>query len=218
MEPFHYADWERREAYEFFSTFSNPFYMVTFQTDITELYNYTKAHGLSFYCGMIWACTEAINRVRAFRVSLENGKLALLDGRHPSFTDLKPGAEQFHIVTMKHLPTIEAFCEEAGRRSKAQTFFVDLEQESDALIYYTCLPWIELTALTNERDLSDPKAADDSIPRISWGKYKDENGRKTIGISVEVNHRFIDGLHIGQFAAKLEHCIRQLQGTTVPLG
>ena len=202
--------WERREAYEYFSAFSNPFYMVTFRQDVTDLYRYTKSRGLSFYAGMIWACTQSINDVGAFLVTMRDGEPVRLARRDPSFTALKPGAEQFHIVTMEHIPDPDAFCLEADRLSKTQDTFLDTEKESDSLIYYSCLPWIDLTALTNERNLSAPGALDDSIPRLAWGKYTEENGRKTLGISMEVNHRFIDGVHIGRFAERFNAYLSQL--------
>lgn len=214
METIRFEDWDRKETYGFFSKISNPFYMVTFRQDVTDLYRYVKANGLSFYLGMIWACTEAMNRVPAFRVAMRGGAPVLLDRRDPSFTDMQPGSEQFHIVTMEHIPEIGGFCREAARLSRGQNGFIDLGQEKDSLIYYSSLPWIELTALTNERDLSSPEALDDNIPRVAWGKYTEENGRKRLHISVEVNHRFVDGFHIGQFAKGLEDVIRTLGENT----
>ena len=210
MDRFDGSTWNRRDAYDFFSHISNPFYMVTFRQDVTNLYRFTKDNGLSFYYGMIWACTEAINRVDAFRIAVRGGEPVRLPGRNPSFTDLKPGAEQFHIVTLERNESIRAFCEEAATRSREQTCFIDPTAESDGLIYFSCLPWVELTALTNERDLSAPGAADDSIPRIAWGRYAEENGRKILGLSLEVNHRLIDGVHIGRFAEHLTACIDAL--------
>ena len=66
----------------------------------------------------------------------------------------------------------------------------------DELIYFTCLPWMPITALSNERDL-DPA---DSIPRVSWGKYvTDPDGRDSLNMTVSVNHRLIDGVHVGRF-------------------
>ncbi len=192
--------WERRDAYQYFSSFSNPFYMVSFRLDVSDLYRYTKERGLSFYAGMIWVCTEALNRVEAFHMTVRDGKPVRLPRRDPSFTALKPGAEQFHIVTMEHMEDMDAFCRTADRLSKTQYRFLEEEKESDQLIYYSCLPWIDLTAMTNERNLSAPGALDDSIPRLCWGKYTEENGRKTLGVSMEVNHRLIDGVHIGRFA------------------
>ena len=110
MREIDFSEWERRETYEYFSRMSHPFYMVTFRQDVTGLYRYTKAHGLSFYEGMIWACTQAVNSVPAFRVVMREGRPTELDMRHPSFTDLAPDSEQFQIITMKHITDIAAFC------------------------------------------------------------------------------------------------------------
>ena len=210
MARFDPASWERREAYEFFSRISDPFYMVTFRQDVTKLYDFAKANGLSFYYCMVWACTKAINSVAAFHISLRGGELVSIPHRRPSFTDLKPDAEQFHIVTMDMQEDIRAFCRTAAERSRAQECFIDLSAESDELIYISCLPWIDLTALTNERDRNSLGAKDDSIPRVTWGKYTKEHGRKVLGLSLEVNHRFIDGIHIGRFAENLTNCIAAL--------
>ncbi len=191
---------------------SQPFYTVTFRQDVSELYQYTKKHGLSFYEGMIWACTEAMNRVDAFRFTIRDGQVFELERRDPSFTDLRPGTDHFFIVTMEHDPDIQAFCAKASKRRREQKAFIDPEKETDALIYLTCLPWIDLTAMTNERDMAAEGALDDSIPRLAWGKFTEENERKVLGLSVEVNHRFIDGVHIGRFAEELTKIIQDLQG------
>ena len=210
MREMNLAEWERRDAYAYFSRFSNPFFMVTFRQDVTKLYYYTKERGLSFYEGMIWACTEAFSRIPAFRMALRGSRVVELDGRNPSFTDIRPGEEQFRIITMERSHDIEQFCREASRLRREQDSFMDTSKETDDLIYISCLPWIELTAMTNERDLSGPDALNDSIPRIVWGKYTIENGRRILGISLEVNHRFIDGIHIGRFAQELELCMNRL--------
>lgn len=203
--------WPRREVYRFFSGMQNPFYMVTFQLDVTELRAYTKQNGLSFYYALVWLCTEACNEVEAFRLTLRGGEVWRLDRRDPSFTDLAPGSEVFHIVTMPCAGTLAQFCRAAAEKSAAQTTFLNQQAETDALIYYSCLPWVELTALTNERD-HDP---DDSVPRIAWGRYVQREGRLRLGVSLEVNHRLIDGLHIGQFVQALERRIAALGGAEV---
>ena len=213
MKTIPYQQWERRPVYEFFSGMSNPFFSVSFRQDVTGLYRYVKAHDLSFYKGMIWACTEAVNGIAAFRTAMHEGVPVLLDRRDPSFTDMKPGSDQFYIVTMDHMPEIDTFCREASLLSAHQAVFIDPSKETEALIYYSCLPWIDLTGLTNERDFSAPGALDDSIPRVAWGRYTEENGRMMLGMSVEVNHRFIDGVQIGQFAQALSEQISVLDAS-----
>lgn len=207
MRPIDYENWPRRELFEFFSAISQPFYSVTFRVDVTRLYDYVKPRGLSFYYALIYLCTEAINSVEAFRAAIEGGRPVLLDKRAASFTDMKKGAESFHIVTMPaEMGTLEQFCCAAAEKSRSQRGFIDPAAESGALIYFSCLPWVDITALTNERDFDK----DDSIPRVAWGRYTGENGKKTLGLSLEVNHRLIDGLHIGRFAQELERLIDEL--------
>lgn len=205
-QPIPWADWSRRDVFEFFSGMSDPFYSVTFTVDVTNLCRFTKETGLSFYYALVYLCTQAVNRVEAFQYVLNDGALFRLNGRSPSFTDLKKSAEQFHIVTMPCAGGIADFCRAARETSAAQTAFIRAEAESDALIYFSCLPWLELTALTNERDFDK----DDAIPRIAWGRYTETGGRKKLNMSVEVNHRFIDGLHIGRFSETLAGLIEAL--------
>lgn len=203
MQMIDMATWPRRGMYDYFSGVSNPFYSVTVQIDVTDLAAWAKREGLSFYYALVYLCTQAVNQTEAFRYDIRDGQVVLLDRREPSFTDLKPGAELFHIVTMPAGEDIRAFCREARQKSRAQEVFLDMTAEAGSLIYFSCLPWVELTALTNERDFD----RDDTVPRIAWGRYVEQNGRLKLGLSLEVNHRFIDGLHIGQFVHALEGLI-----------
>ena len=42
-------NWPRREIYEFFTGMSNPFYMVSYTEDVTELRAFAHERGISFY-------------------------------------------------------------------------------------------------------------------------------------------------------------------------
>jgi len=200
------AAWPRREAYEFFSPISNPFYSVTFRLDVTKLHAYVKANGLSFYHSLIWLSTRALEQVDAFSYAVSEGAVVRLESRRPSFTHLKPGSDAFQIVTLPCEGSLEEFCAAAKEKAEKQDFFIDLEGEGIDMIFFSCLPWLDVTALTNERNLD----VEDAIPRLAWGKFAEDNGRLMLGYSVEVNHRFIDGLHIGQFARALEQLIEAL--------
>lgn len=123
---------------------------------------------------------------------------------------MKKGSEFFHIVTMPCENSIIDFCNQAKERSQKQSVFIENNMRSDSLIYFSCLQWVDITALTNERDLSSPQAKDESIPHITWGKFVRSDGQLELGISIEVNHRLIDGIHIGKFAEALTCFIDEL--------
>ena len=81
--------WPRAELFDFFSAVNHSFYSTTFRVDVTQLHKYTKSHGLSFYYALTYLVTKAINQVENFRYTIHDGKVALLEARIPSFTDIK---------------------------------------------------------------------------------------------------------------------------------
>ena len=207
MESVDLASWPRREIFEFFSPISNPFYALSFRLDVTKLRAFTKARGLSFYHSLIWLCTRALERVDAFSYAVADGQVVRLSSRRPSFTQLPKGSEQFRIVTLPCEGSLEDFCAAAKEKAESQDFFIDLKDEGIDMIFFSCLPWLDVTGLTNERELD----RDDAAPRIAWGKFMEENGRWMLGMSLEVNHRFVDGVHIGRFAKELEKLMEELE-------
>lgn len=201
-------DWPRQALFSFFSQIDHPFYTVSLRLDVTKLYAYTKARGLSFYHALVYFCTQSLNTVENFRYTIRGGGVYLLPRRLPSFTHLKKGSDLFQIITPPYAPSLEAFCRTAAEKAASQTAFLDQGEETDDLIYFSCLPWFDLTCCTNERNI-DP---DDAIPRICWGKYVERDGRKELGLSLELNHRLVDGVHIGRFYEALQGSLDALDG------
>ncbi|HIV44048.1 MAG TPA: chloramphenicol acetyltransferase [Candidatus Faecalibacterium avium] len=193
--------WPRREVYDFFAGMSHPFYALTFPVDVTPLRAWCRERGLSFYMAMVYGVTKAMERVDAFLYKDRGGQIVRVDRLVPSFTDLHPGSGQFHIVTLEAGEDLEAFCRQAKARSAAQTAFITPQGPwaPDELVYFSCLPWFPLTAVTNERD-TDPA---DSIPRVTWGRWEEKEGRTLLSVSLELNHRLLDGAHVGRFYAEL---------------
>lgn len=201
--------WPREGHYRFFEPMSNPIFALTFPVDVTGLRAYVKASGLSFYTALVFLVTKAMEDVEAFRLRDRNGVIVRHDRLIPSFTDLKPDSELFHIVTLEAGDDLADFCRRAKALSAAATrLFVsgpggwDHDQE----IFFTCLPWFPLTGAVNERN-ADPC---DAIPRVAWGRWEERDGRTVLSISLEANHRLVDGVHVGQFYRALERRIEAL--------
>ena len=201
-------NWPRRDRYGFFKGMSWPFWTVTFPVDVTRLRRWTRERGVSFYRAMVYAVTKAMERVEAFHYKDRDGKIVRHDALVPSFTDLRPGSEDFYIVTLEAGDDMEEFCRRARAASEAQDAFITQGPwAEDELVYFTCLPWFPVTALTNERDL----VPWDSVPRVSWGKYTtDTAGRDTLLVSLELNHRLLDGVHAGRMFEALTDFLEAL--------
>lgn len=203
-------NWSRKSVYELYSQYSNPFYMVSFNVDVTNLYKYVKTHKLSFYYSMVYFCTKAINAVENFRYVKRENEILLIEERLPSFTTMPKNSENYHILTMYMEKDVNTFCMKTEEKDRTQKEFIDLNMENKDLIYFSCLPWIELTSMTNVRNYNDPSSVTSNIPSISWGKFKEEGEKKILTICVEVNHCYIDGYHIGKFAQNLENEFKNL--------
>ena len=193
--------WPRRGHFDFFAPMSNPFYSLTFPVDVTALRRYTKSNSISFYYGMVFAATKAMERVEAFRYKCRaDGHIVYHERLVPSFTDLTPGSDLFHITTLEAGEDMADFCRRAREASRAQTEFITKGPwDEDELVYFTCLPWFPITSLTNERDMTPT----DSVPRAAWGRYEEKEGRTVLSLSLELNHRLLDGVHAGMFYEEL---------------
>ncbi len=220
MEKIDLSTWSRRAQWEHFSEMGFPFYHVSFYADVTAVRDWAVLHETSFYYAMCYLVTASMNDVENFRYRIRGGEVWLIDRCHPCMTVMRPGSTDFQNLTCRMQPDIGAFCRRASmlwQRECAQPrheedFFVgDTDIPQDEVCFLTSLPWIHTTEISSERSL-DP---DDSIPCAGWGRYRnkfrtDRRESLRLNITVDVNHRLIDGWHIGAFARRLEERIAAL--------
>jgi chloramphenicol O-acetyltransferase type A len=198
--------WERKEIFAHSSSLDIPFYSLTTPLEVTHVKEVSKTKNLSFYYLMIYCVTRAINKTDEFLLSIHHDKIFHLEERIPSFTTLKPGHEDFIIVDVPLKKNYEDFCLDCQNAVYAQNSLFGGRDDTEELLYISCTPWFDCSALTNERNLDK----DDSVPRISWGQYYKENEKLMLHLSLEVNHRLIDGIHIAKFLDNLKKEIASL--------
>lgn len=211
MQPIDLNTWDRREIYSLFSGMTSPFYMLAFPLDVTSLYRYKKAHGISFYYALCWLCARALNSVENFRYVMRGDQIYFLDERIPSFTDMKPGSDLFYFVTPPMTDDLDAYCRNAREISIRCSSLLEPTEGNDDQIYISCIPGLDLTACTNPHNFGDPNETKNNISHITWGRYQEKDNRLILSISVEVNHCFVDGIHISRFAAELQQRIDSLK-------
>ena len=80
------ATWNRREHYEHFSAFDDPFFGVTVQVDCTRAYQEAKTKGISFSLLVLHRITTAAAAVEEFRYRIEGDKVVCYDSLLPEAT------------------------------------------------------------------------------------------------------------------------------------
>ncbi|MBP2634385.1 MAG: chloramphenicol acetyltransferase [Firmicutes bacterium] len=193
--------WDRKTHYEFFKRMDYPQYNICTNIDITRFLPAVKQKQLPFYYAMIYAATYVLNNMEAFRYRSRNQQVVLHDKVHPSFTAMSPTSDLFKLVVtpLEGLP--ETFAQNAKKQAAAQTQFITKEAVGrDDVIYITCVPWVTFTHISHTISLNK----DDSIPRISWGKYFPGGDKILLPFSVQAHHSFVDGIHIGRYIDSLQ--------------
>lgn len=210
-QEFDIGTWDRKQHFEYYSKIATPHYCVAFNVDITNLLQFTREHHISFYYSMIYLCTQSINRIDEFRLEIKDNKVFKVDRRVPCFSDLKKGSANFHMVSLPCEGDIITFSKKAREESNNHPLSVfAMDGLGEPKITYSCIPWADITMSSNVKDYSDPKLKDDTTPILVWGKYTEHDGRYRINMTIEVNHRLIDGYFVGLFVQNLEAMIAAL--------
>lgn len=198
--------WVHREAYDMFTRKPFPHYLLAVNIDVTRLLEYKRREGLSFYLSIIYLMTKALNEQENFRLRVVDGRVVLYDRVEPNFTHKRIDEEMYHIYTARLEGSLPEFVRRTSEAIAGQTAFYAGDEPAPNLIYYSCAPTIECTCITNP-GMSDP---DDAIPRINWGRYTEREGRMLLNVSITVNHRFVDGFHVGRFVNRVQELIDEL--------
>ena len=200
--------WERKSHFEFFYRMDYPQFNICMNLDVTNLVKFVKDNNISFYYAMIFASTQTVNKSFDFKLRIRDGKVVIHDIIHPSFTDMSKDDELFKMVTVEMKGNILEFSKYAEEQSKSQNDYFCFEklEGRDDLIYYTCIPWISFTHLSHTITINK----NDSVPKISWGKYFNDGDKILLPFSVQVNHALMDGLQVGRYVEDLQNYINCL--------
>jgi chloramphenicol O-acetyltransferase type A len=207
MKNLNLDNWKRKRLFDLFSKMDYPHFNICGKLDVTSLKRFCKNKNVSFYHSMIFIATKAANLLEEFRYRIIDGSVIIHDSVNASFTYIKED-EVFDFCLVEYSENIDLFLENARNKENMQRSgsVIDEHENRDDLIYFTCLPWIEFTSISHPIELKKV----DSIPRISWGKYSEDNGKLLMPFCVQANHSLMDGLHIARYFKSVQEIIESI--------
>ena len=195
------STWNRKEHFEFFCTFEEPFFGITTPIDMTIAYEKAKAMQIPFFVYYLHKTIVAVNQVENFRYRIEENEVVLYDEIDASATIIRED-KTFGFSFMKFHSDIQDFAKiaqiEIERIQITPGLFT--REFPENIIHFSAVPWINFTGLTHSRKYT----LKDSCPKVSYGKLVEENGKKSMALSVTVHHGLVDGYHIGLFIEALQ--------------
>jgi chloramphenicol O-acetyltransferase type A len=208
------ANWSRRELFEFFIGYTNPYFNVCARVDVTKLVAFVRERpGVRISLALHYFALRIANEIEPFRYRLKDGKVFVYDAINGGTTVLLPN-ESFAYAYFDYKRDFEGFVTDAARAvDSLRTGSGALKPTMrDDVIYFTTLPWISFTSFAHARN----KGRGESIPRIVFGKFTKENERLMLPISVEVHHALVDGLPVGRFLTSLEEAMAAPESFVMP--
>jgi chloramphenicol O-acetyltransferase type A len=204
----HYLDlstWSRRELFEFFIGYTNPYFNVCTRVDITSLVEFVRANPeLKISFAIHYFVLRLANEMEPFRYRLRDDKVFVYDVIDGGTTVMRPN-ETFAFAYFAYQRDFLTFVRDmADAVEDVRTGTGPLKPTMrDDVIYHTTLPWISFTSFAHART----SGRGESIPRFVFGKFTKESERLIMPISIEVHHALMDGLHVGRYLSALEEAL-----------
>jgi chloramphenicol O-acetyltransferase type A len=187
--------WYRTHHFNFFNSFEEPFFGATANVDVTIAYQKAKEQSVSFFLYYLHCILKAANAIEGFRYRVENDEVFLYDEVHASATISRPDTT-FGFSYIDYKPDLTEFVTIAQQEIRRVQATVGLElRPVFNVLHVSAIPWVNFTGLTHARSFTFK----DSMPKISLGKVTEQDGKKSMPVSVTVHHGLMDGRQIGEF-------------------
>lgn len=182
---------------------------MTARIDVTELAAHAKRTGTRFYLNFLYLLSKVLNSREDYRMGYlwQTNELICYDAVHPT-------QYVFHEDTETCTPVYSTYS--ADYRTFYQAAEADLEQAKQSRQYLldaehhpnwfdaSCISWLSYDALNVEL----PDGYLYFLPIVNWGKYRPENGRLMMPVTVRLNHAIADGFLVANVFRLLEREIQ----------
>lgn len=194
--------WNRKEHFNFFSAFDDPFFGVTTLVDFTNTYHQSKEEKRIFFLYSVHFLLKCVNETEAFKLRIEEKQVVKYDIIHVSPTIGREDGT-FGFGFFEYSTDFELFVQNSEKeiervKNSSGLSFSDNTRRSD-LVYYSALPWFAFSEMKHAVSFG----RGDSVPRISTGKLIKENDKYLLPISISGHHALMDGRNVAELIEKL---------------
>jgi chloramphenicol O-acetyltransferase type A len=196
-------NWNRREHFEFFNQFDDPFFGIVAEIDCTDAYKNCKSNSIPFSLYFHYQAIVAVNQTEEFRYRIKNDEIIIFDAIHVT-TTIGRDDNTFSFSFIPFTPTLNEFIDlakiEIDRIKNSSGLGLDDNTGRLDVIHFSTVPWIRFTGVTHPLNFKFKV----SIPKITFGRYFHRNNRIIMPVSINAHHGLMDGYHVSQFLQLFE--------------
>jgi chloramphenicol O-acetyltransferase type A len=199
--------WVRKDHFNFFNAFEEPFFGVTVDIDCSRGYQVAKEKKVSFFLLYLHKSLVAVNNIEAFRLRIVNSEIWKYDQVNAAATINRTNGT-FGFGYMDYHADFDVFKSGAALEIQKVQESTGLVPSSagENVIHYSALPWLNFTSLSHARKFSFK----DTCPKISFGKLHDKGAKKLMmPVSIHANHALMDGYHVGLFVDQFQSLMNE---------
>lgn len=193
-----FENWNRKEHFEWFNNFDEPFFGIVSEVDCSIAYTNSKKKNIPFYHNYLHKSLKAVNLIEEFRLRIENNNIVCFDKIHASAT-LNNKDNLYSMSFIEYYENLTEFSKAVKIEEERIRNLKGLGVTSDTMridtIHYSSVPWFKFTGLTHARNFKYK----DSVPKITFGKFDQIGNRKILNIAINGHHGLMDGYHVGEY-------------------
>ena len=200
MKTINIDTWNRKQHFEHFNAFDDPYWAVVIPFDVTEAYTRSKRENMSFFTIYLHACMKAINETENFKYRIIDDKIVIYDVIHVSATMLREN-KTFACSFIDYNDNIKMFAENVMKEKHRIENSDDLFPLNEGIdcIYCSAMPWLNFTG--HKEAFSGRKM---SVPMLAFSKVELIGDKRMMNVAVTVNHALVDGYHVGLFSDRFQ--------------
>ena len=186
---------------------------MTARLDVTDLVAYSKKTNTKFYINFLYLLSKVLNSRDDYKMGYlwQTQELICYDVVHPTQYVFHDDTETFTLVYSEYNEDYETFYANA---------FADVEKAKQTREYgldmanhpnwfdASYISWLSYDSLNVEL----PDGYLYFLPIVNWGRYREENGRLQMPVTVRLNHAIADGFLVANVYRLLQREIAEFFG------
>lgn len=191
-------NWKRKEHFEWFKNFDEPFFGIVTEVDCSIAYTKSKNENIPFYHNYLHKSLIAANLIEEFRLRIDENDVVLFNRINASAT-LNNSDNLYSMSFIEYHDDLAEFSKrmkiEENRIIKIKGLGVSENAMRKDVIHYSSVPWFKITGLSHARNYK----FNDSVPKITFGKFETIGNKKIMNISINGHHGLMDGSHVANY-------------------
>ena len=186
---------------------------MTSRVDVTELVKYSKSTGTKFYINFLYLLTKVLNSRDDYKMAYlwQTEDIICYDVINPTQYVFHEDTETCTPVYTNYDPDYKTFYDNAladvEKAKQTREYMLDSMNHPN-WFDASYISWLSYDSLNVEL----PDGYLYFQPIINWGKYREENGRLMLPLTVRMNHAIADGYLVAKVYKLLDEEIAKFTG------